>query len=776
MPLNIARQLSRRGNEDMPRFDLRNQLHVKVKDACRKVGIKRDTTSPVLVQEEAGIHVGISADLPEAAAHAAKIMHQMYQEWLQRGRFADWGVYKRQHFSVAVGGGNTLKAQYRAMVDSHHSDIDWIEHVRFFFLEESSGERNWESAENSLVINFIVPLAQKMIASHGLLATADKLELGTGADQDDIIDRMIATMVNPINLAQVKQALDSNKAALATRLARSEAQRYQQDIQHKLGASMEFHYIMSGIGKKGTLGAFAPYTAELKITEPGVLVLKQGKSAMRVALNRGVLTNAGNISLIVAGNLKLRALGRFEMEESADFEQTVMETPLRMLRETRQIAEKVYIFADEQSLHFDETLFQYSERGVVMQNKAETREGEEENGAHILLLHGFMGLFSFTSFLVRLPSAWTVSALHRGSHAKTLPDGEIFPHYARVLRKAMLKIWRQGRPVPIAGHSIAGVISDHLLLSILDDYEAPIRPYEGLAPENRELVDAMRASGIVHLASWAPTDGPHTGENIKRVIAHYREKSELDYSGFERTYDAAGNELQVDEAAAVTDDDSLAGLGKFLDSRLAEPMVNSLNSVMRLLLNNKTVQQRMLNTNSPYVLRLVGNRLLKTASFYGLAKEVNAALHDPVEYQRRHLKALDIILAYDIPFLSIIHQDDFLVSAKRHREEHNYLVSRRKKKEGVSREDELQVPARYIMLRREQDALPVDPLNPHLLIMATSTEGNNMARQITAAMTRFVNENLARAVQAGQLKPLPSVRKWQRENKPAKPRRKSRVA
>ena len=56
-----------------------------------------------------------------------------------------------------------------------------------------------------------------------------------------------------------------------------------------------------------------------------------------------------------------------------------------------------------------------------MYNKAETREGEEAKGPHILLLHGFMGLFSFTSFLVRLPSAWTVSALHRGSHAKTHP-------------------------------------------------------------------------------------------------------------------------------------------------------------------------------------------------------------------------------------------------------------------------------------------------------------------------------------------------------------------
>jgi hypothetical protein len=205
-------------------------------------------------------------------------------------------------------------------------------------------------------------------------------------------------------------------------------------------------------------------------------------------------------------------------------------------------------------------------------------------------------------------------------------------------------------------------------------------------------------------------------------------------------------------------------------------MVNGLNIVMRYLLNNKTVQQRMLNTNSPYVLRLVGNRLLKTASFYGLCKEINAAMHDPIEYQRRHLQALDIILAYDIPYLSIIHQDDFLVSARRHREEHNYLVAKRQKKEGVGREQDLKIPARYVLLRREQDELPIDPLNPHLMIMATSNEGNNIARQITAAMTRFVNENVARAMKQRTIKPLASVGKWARKNRPAPSRRKTKVA
>ncbi len=739
-------------------------MNSKLLPRSRRLKGKRNRGAPVLVQEEAGLHVSISADLPEAAQHAAHIFQEKYLEWLKRGRFSAWGQYKRSHFVVAVGGGNTLKAQYQALVQQHSDDIDWLTHVRFFLLEESSGESNWESAENSLVINFIVPLANKLMNGKGIRRLADALDLQLPVDQDDIIDKMVAMMVNPVNLAGVKKALDAGKRPLANRLAREEAQRYQRDICNRLGDAMEFHLIISGIGKNGALGAFEPYTRELLITEPAALIIKQESGALRLALNRGVLINAECVSLIVSGTHKLRALGRLEMEESTDFEQTVMETPLRMLRQSREIAERVYIFADEQALHFEETLFEYSEKGVAMQNKAETREGAEPNGTHILLLHGFMGLFSFTSFLVRLPSAWTVSALHRGSHAKTLPDDEIFPHYARVLRKAILKIWRQGRPAPYAGHSIAGVISDHLLLSIIGDYDGPIPSYKKLPAESQQLVDALRAGGIIQLATWAPTDGPHTGQNIKSLVAHYRKNTPLDYSGFGSTYDNRAKNLVQNEDAAVTPEDRIAGLGKFLDRRGAKALINSFNGVMRYLLNNKTVQQRMLNTDSPYVLRLVGNRLLKTASFYGLAKEVNAALHDPVEYQQRHIKALDIILAYDIPLLSIVHEDDFLVSAARHREEHDYLVAQRKKKEGVSRESELKVPARYIAIKREQENLPADPLNPHLLIMATSYEGNSIARQITAAMTRFVNENADRAAKSGKIKPQASVRKWLREH------------
>jgi len=464
------------------------------------------------------------------------------------------------------------------------------------------------------------------------------------------------------------------------------------------------------------------------------------------------------------------------MAEAKDFEDTVQETPLRMLRETEEIAERVYIFADETALHFREGRFRYVERGKVMHNKAETREGEEKLGPHMLLMHGFLGLFSFTHFLVRLPSAWTVSALHRGSYAKTLDEADIFPHYANVLRQAILDTWKSGRAAPVAGHSIAGVIMDHLLLSLLEDPDANIPRYEQLDRDDQRLVDALRAGGMVSLAGWAPADGPHTGRNIGSLMRHLREQSDLDYSGFEQVYRSDAGDLMLSEDAKVRDEDALRRLGRFLKTPLAKPMIGGLNSLIRSLLSNKSVQQRMLNTDTPYVLRLVGQRLLKTASFYGLFKEVNAALHDPIEYQRRHLKALDIIVAYDIPYLCIVHEDDFLVSSNRHREEHEYLVKRRKQHEGVRRANDLDLPPEFIAIRRSGESVEVDPLNPHLLLMATSTEGNRMQRQITAAMTDFVNANLARAIEAGLLKPLASVQRWAEEQPSKRSRKAAKVA
>ncbi|RLQ22705.1 hypothetical protein DWB85_06910 [Seongchinamella sediminis] len=726
-----------------------------------------------LIQEASGVHVGISATLPEAGRHAASLLQGQYDQWLQRDRYQAWGAFKREHFTIALGGGNTVKAQYRAWLTQHHNSIDWLRHVRFFLLEETTGETGWESAEQSLLINFLVPLASKLRRQRGLRALARSLNLGPGADLNDIVDAMAKIMVYPINLANARQALKRGQTRKAQQLARQECQRYQQSIQEKLGASMAFHCVVSGIGKDGTLGALAPYTPELAIREPAVLLLKKESGAFRVALNRGVLVNAEQTYLIVSGSLKLKALGRFEMEETAEFEQTVMETPLRLLRESRDVAERVYILADEQALHFDETRFSYSERGQLVENKAETRAGDEENGVHILLLHGFMGLFSFANLLIRLPSSWTVSALHRGSLAKFMANEEIFPHYARALRKAILSQWRKGRPVPIAGHSIAGVISDHLLLSLLKNYESDIPPYDKLRAEDRQLVDALRVGGIIHLASWSPCDGPNTTENVKSLVSHLRRGTELDYSGFERIYhqDEDGRLIPAQPEALAESASNLEGLNRFLSRRLSRLLVNAMTVGLRKLLDQRRVQRGFLNADMPYVMRLVGRRLLKTASLYGMAKEVNAALHNPVEYQRRHMKALEIMLAYDIPFLSIVHQDDFLVSPRRHREEHDYLVAARLRKEGVSSERELSVPARLVIIPRGHEELTMDPLNPHLLVMSTNAEGNSMARQITAAVTRFVNENLVSAIRQRRIKALDSVDRWQRKQAQGRPRK-----
>jgi len=335
-----------------------------------------------LIQEEAGISMGISANLALAGQHAALTLHEQYQRWLKRDRFHAWGHYKREYFTVAVGGGNTVKAQYRAWLDGFSGSIDWLAHVRFFFLEETAGESGWESAEHALIMHFIVPLTRKLRKQKGRRSLARILGLDSSADEDDIIDAAVARLIHPINIAPVTQALEVKDRRKALRLARVEAQRYADSIRNKLGASMAFHCICSGIGKDGTLGAFSPYTPELTERQADTVLLKKDTGSLRIALSRGVLVNAEQIYLIVSGTHKLKALGRFEMEEATDFEQTVMETPLRMLRENREIAEKVYIFADEQALHFSETRFEFSERGQAVTIKAETRPGEEENGPH----------------------------------------------------------------------------------------------------------------------------------------------------------------------------------------------------------------------------------------------------------------------------------------------------------------------------------------------------------------------------------------------------------
>ncbi|MCP5042743.1 MAG: hypothetical protein GY944_17090 [bacterium] len=709
--------------------------------------------------------MAISEHLEDAGLHAASLVKEKYDDWHAEGWQGSETEFKQNHFTIAVGGGNTVKAEYRALLEQHAFDIDWIDEVRFFFLEESSGEPRWESARDSLVDCFIRPLAGRLVARYGRRRIANRLELDRAADESEITAHLIDTLTFGFDLSQAKKALASGDREKALELAHSEARRYRAGIVERLGRTMAFHMIISGIGKDGGLGAFAPYTPALREKKPGITVIEQGNGTLRVASNRGVLIGAECVSLIISGNLKLKALGRFEMEESTPFETTVMETPLRMLRQTREIAEKVYIFADDRALHFDEGVFQFRANGDEIRTKAEVRPGSDADGVHVLLLHGFMGLYSFINFLIRLPSAWTVSALHRGSEAKRLPDQQVFPHYAKVLRKVILKNWKEGRPTPTGYHSIAGVISDHLLLSVTSQTDGPLPEFEDLKKQDQMLVEALRSGGMIHLASWAPSDVVHILKTGHSLVSHVRSKTRLDYGGPSQVYQRdSGEDLKLNSRHDATDRKIPGALSLMVKLPTTEAFINAVNTTMRFAFRKAGMQQRMSNREIPYALRLVGSRLLKKVSFYGLLKEIDAALHDSHEYQRRHLRALDIILKYDIPFLSIIHKDDTMVSANRHREEHEHMVARRMEKEGVIDPEELSVPTRFVLLERDSRKLPIDPLNPHLMIMSTSQEGDRLSREVTGAVTRFVNENVAAAIEQGKIKPLPSIARWVEEN------------
>jgi hypothetical protein len=376
-----------------------------------------------------------------------------------------------------------------------------------------------------------------------------------------------------------------------------------------------------------------------------------------------------------------------------------------------------------------------------------------------------MGLYSYINFLIRLPGAWTVSALHRGKHAKKLPQEQVFPHYAKALRKAILQNWRSRRPTPVAFHSMAGIISDHLLLSIVGGMDKELPDFDKLKKSDQALVEALRAGGMIQLASWAPSDTVHIADNLENLVAHMRKRGDLDYGGPEPVYtrDADG-ELELINPEHVVDAQP-ERLLKFAKLPAVEQAINAMNRGMRYLLDKRDLQQGVAKREIPYALRVIGGRLLKKVSFYGLLKEVCASLHDPLDYQQRHLRALDIIIKYDIPYLGVIHHDDFMVSANRHREEYDYLLQRRMEKDGVTRSGDIRVGMEFLELERAAEDLPVDPLNPHLMLMSTSAEGDKLSRQVTMAITRFVKNNVSAAVNAGKTPPLPSIRRWQKSDR-----------
>lgn len=705
--------------------------------------LKREPGSS-LVQEQSGFHLGISPQIKATARQAAQVAAQQYQAWLTGAGNRNDTEFRRNHFTVAVGGGNTVKNEYKALLQHHFQDINWLDHVRFFFIEETCGKWGWEGAREGLVTNFLEPLARKLIANQGTRKLIKRFDLELQAPHEEIIARVVDLMSYPIQVGEIESALRADQREPALACARREARRYQAMLRELLGPDMSCHLLLSGIGKGGDIGAFAPKTPELKRKKPGVLVLEQPDGAISVAMNRGALTASDCVSLIISGSLKLRALGRFEMDDSVRFEQTVMETPIRMLCETREIAEKVYIFADDRALHFDEEVFHYQEGGETLEIKSEVREGDEEQGVHALLVHGFMGLYSYINLLIRLPASWKISALRRGKYAKTLPDAEIFPHYARGVRKMILSNWRAGRPTPVCCHSMAGVISDHLLLSVMDDYQGDLPEFDQLKGDDRKLIEALRVGGLIHIATWAPSDIVHLVQNTLMRIDYQRGKARLDFSGPKEIYDRTSEGALILNAEhrekLIT---APAALEKIMNLPPTEPIVNGLNAALRYLLDNVDVQKLMSQGEMPYGLRLLSNRVLKRVSFYGVLKEIIAALHCPEEYQRRHVLALEAIVKYEIPVLTIVHRDDYMVSANRHRKEHEYLLAKRLEKEGVRRQQDLKVPAQLVFLRGE-DEKPSDHLiNAHFLIMSFSNDGEGNARKVTAAMTRFVDANLA---------------------------------
>jgi 6-phosphogluconolactonase/glucosamine-6-phosphate isomerase/deaminase len=759
-------------SELMEWIPLFNSTPFGIEAACAGIGLVpglrklRGGEKPPMVQERTGFHLGIAPEIRSAGRYAASVARDSYRDWLAGESLQDDTAFKRRYFTIAVGGGNTIKNEYRALLRHHFRDIDWLDHVRFFFLEETCNEKNWESTRDALVENFIEPLARKLISTRGTRELTELLDLNRSASHRDITRRIVERMIYSIDLTEVEAASSASDRASALEAAEREARRYQGMLRKFLGPSMSFHLIISGIGKNGGLGAFAPYTPELRRKKPAVLSLDKPNGAISVAVNRGVLTAADRISLIIAGSLKLRALGRFEMDDSANFEQTVMETPIRMLRENQEIAEKVYIFADDRALLFEEGVFQYREDGHALEIKSEVREGDEPGGIHILLVHGFMGLYSYINLLIRLPSAWRVSALRRGTHAKTLPHQEVFPHYASALRKMLLRNWRAKRPTPICCHSMAGIISDHVLLSILDDYDDPLPEFDQLKQEDRRLVEALQIGGVIHIATWAPSDTNHITRNTEAIRANKEDRAAVDFSGPTEIY-----ELDRDGKLALNEEhrsgmmSTPPVLEKIMKLRSTETLINGINVAIRFMAARVNLQKLLKQESAPYGQRLLGSRVLKKVSFYGVLKEINAAMHDPHEYQARHLKAVEAILKYDIPYLVIVHNDDFMVSANRHIQEHEYLLAARMKKEGVTREKSLKVPARLILLKGDEDKPTVDLVDPHFLILSHSHEGGGNARKVTAAMTTFVNENAARAAEEKRIKPLPSVEKWKEDNR-----------
>ncbi|MBP6725577.1 MAG: hypothetical protein KA137_12085, partial [Halioglobus sp.] len=158
---------------------------------------EKSDNRPLLVQEKPGFRLGIATDTKAAGSHAAHVAKEHYEAWLRGDESSADTPFKRDYFAIAVGGGNTVKFEYKALLKNHLDDINWLDHVRFFFLEESCQEENWGSAREALESTFIRPLAKALIAAHGKDVIAQRLGLVRSASGRAIAQRIVELMTFP---------------------------------------------------------------------------------------------------------------------------------------------------------------------------------------------------------------------------------------------------------------------------------------------------------------------------------------------------------------------------------------------------------------------------------------------------------------------------------------------------------------------------------------------------------------------------------------------------
>lgn len=88
----------------------------------------------------------------------------------------------------------------------------------------------------------------------------------------------------------------------------------------------------------------------------------------------------------------------------------------------------------------------------------------------------------------------------------------------------------------------------------------------------------------------------------------------------------------VDEIDLPAAADQLAWLDRFLRRPISRHLINAINTGVRKLLRNEKIQHKLLNTERSYVWRLLNGRILRRISYYGVIKEMSAAMHHPVKY------------------------------------------------------------------------------------------------------------------------------------------------